>query len=70
MGVWFAADREVAIEVSQTSHGLCTILMICTPRHLAGDIKARIPVIVPLRVCNGPQQTRLYSPELATERKS
>ena len=56
--------------VSQASHGLCTILMICAPPRLTGDIKARTLVIVSLRVCSGPQQTRLSSSELATKRKS
>ena len=31
-----------------------------------GYIRARILDIVPLRVCRGLQQTRLFSPELAT----
>jgi len=44
--------------------------MICAPRQLAGDIKAGILAIVSLRVCSGPQQTRLYLPELATERNA
>jgi len=61
--VWFAADRGAAIEVSQTSHGLCTILMTCASRHLVGDIKARILAIVSL-VFVASQRTRLYSPEL------
>ena len=42
--------------VPQTSHGLCTILMICVPRRLAGAIRARILAIVSLRVCSGPQR--------------
>jgi len=30
-GVWFAADREAAIEVSQTSHDLCTTTTYKSP---------------------------------------
>jgi len=57
MCVWFAADREAAIILVM---GMCTILMICAPRRLAGDIKDHTLVIASLRVCSGPQQTRLW----------
>jgi len=72
--IWFAADREAAIEkddhtgyVSQMSQGLCTILMICAPRRLVGDITARIFVIISFRVS---RRAQLYSSELATKWKS
>ena len=37
--------------------------------HVLEYIRAHILVIVSLRVCNGPQQTRVFSSELATKRK-